>query len=38
MPAPPDGCLYRAVVRLRPLDGAGRDLTVVVYVRGAGSC
>jgi hypothetical protein len=38
IPAPPDGCLYRVIVRLHPLASDGRDLTSVLYVRGAGRC
>jgi hypothetical protein len=38
VPGPPDGCLYRAVARLHPVEPAGRDLTAVIYVRGTGSC
>jgi hypothetical protein len=39
VPAPPDGCLHRVVLRLQPLGGTGApELSTTLYARGAGPC
>ncbi len=40
VPPPPDGCLYRVVLRLRPVDPGAADpeLSTTLYARGAGPC
>jgi len=39
VPQPPDGCLYRVVLRLRPVAATGSpELSTTLYARGAGAC